>query len=126
MIGYIVRICLTMLWLAVAVFLLLTLISFTPNDPSWSHVSSVNTGEVSNLAGMAGAWVADILYTVFGAASWLFIAIAGYEAWALWREKLGLPIFDAGRVGLCDVIGKKLAIIWRDWAINWLGIKWLV
>ncbi len=77
-----------MLWLAVAVFLLLTLISFTPNDPSWSHVSSVNTGEVSNLAGMAGAWVADILYTVFGAASWLFIAIAGYEAWALWREKL--------------------------------------
>lgn len=77
-----------MLWLAVATFLLLALISFTPNDPSWSHVSSVNLGEVSNLAGMAGAWVADILYTVFGAASWLFIAIAGYEAWALWREKL--------------------------------------
>lgn len=87
MIGYLVRIVLTMLWLAVGVFLLLALLSFTPNDPSWSHVSSVtqNAGEVSNLAGLAGSWIADILYTVFGVASWLLVAIAGYEAWALWR-----------------------------------------
>lgn len=92
MIGYLVRIVLTMLWLAVGVFLLLALLSFTPNDPSWSHVSSVtqHAGEVSNLAGLAGAWVSDILYSVFGVASWLFIAIAGYEAWALWKEPLAL------------------------------------
>lgn len=79
----------TMVWLAIAVFLLLALISYTPNDPSWSHVSSDmagSTSAVSNLAGQAGAWLADICYMFLGLAAWGLIFIAAYEAWIVWRN----------------------------------------
>jgi S-DNA-T family DNA segregation ATPase FtsK/SpoIIIE len=47
-----------------ALFLLGTLLSYSPNDPGWS---SSGTGEpVRNLMGSAGAWFADVLLSLFG------------------------------------------------------------
>lgn len=47
-----------------ALFLLGTLLSYSPNDPGWS---SSGTGEpVRNLMGTAGAWFADVLLSLFG------------------------------------------------------------
>jgi len=47
-----------------ALFLLGTLLSYSPNDPGWS---SSGTGEpVRNLMGAAGAWFADVLLSLFG------------------------------------------------------------
>lgn len=70
----------------VAILLLMSLISYSANDPSWSHVST-STAEVSNLAGAGGAWLADILYTFLGAASWWLVVIACYEGWRVWCER---------------------------------------
>ena len=82
---YIRRSVLTVIWLVVALLLVMSLISYSANDPSWSHLSSAST-EVSNLAGQGGAWLADILYAFLGAASWWLIVIACYEAWCVWRH----------------------------------------
>jgi S-DNA-T family DNA segregation ATPase FtsK/SpoIIIE len=47
-----------------ALFLLGTLLSYSPNDPGWS---SSGTGEpVRNLMGSVGAWFADVLLSLFG------------------------------------------------------------
>lgn len=82
---YIRQSVLTIIWLIVALLLVMSLISYSANDPSWSHVSSVAT-DVSNLAGSGGAWLADILYAFLGAASWWLIVIACFEAWNVWRQ----------------------------------------
>ena len=47
-----------------ALFLLGTLLSYSPNDPGWS--SSGNGEPVRNLMGSAGAWIADVLLSLFG------------------------------------------------------------
>ncbi|MFA5939927.1 MAG: DNA translocase FtsK 4TM domain-containing protein [Sinimarinibacterium sp.] len=68
--------------LGLSLFLLVTLISFDPNDPGWS---SSGTGEpVRNLAGAVGAWIADVL-----------LSLCGYVAFLLpWAVLLiGLRIF---------------------------------
>jgi DNA segregation ATPase FtsK/SpoIIIE, S-DNA-T family len=55
--------------LVVAITLLLPFFSYSPQDPAWS-----TTGErtqAKNLFGLFGAWVSDIVFTVFGRAGWL-------------------------------------------------------
>ncbi|TXH04919.1 MAG: DNA translocase FtsK [Nevskiaceae bacterium] len=47
-----------------ALFLLGTLLSYSANDPGWS--SSGNGEPVRNLMGSAGAWIADVLLSLFG------------------------------------------------------------
>jgi S-DNA-T family DNA segregation ATPase FtsK/SpoIIIE len=55
--------------LAVALFTALALLSYSPNDPAWSLRG---TGlSVNNLVGRSGAWVADILFSLFGAMSYV-------------------------------------------------------
>ena len=34
---------------------------YTPFDPGWMHISS-DTQQVSNASGIAGAWIADLLF----------------------------------------------------------------
>ncbi len=54
---------------ALAVFLLITLFSFSPDDPGWS---SSGTGRpVVNLAGPLGAWLADVLLSLLGVTAYL-------------------------------------------------------
>ncbi len=68
--------------LGLALFLLVTLVSFNPDDPGWS--SSGTGAEVRNLAGTVGAWIADVL-----------LSLCGYVAFLLpWAVLLiGLRIF---------------------------------
>ena len=42
-------------------YLLACLVSYSPDDPSGSNSGSV-TGHVHNLGGLAGAWIADLLF----------------------------------------------------------------
>jgi DNA segregation ATPase FtsK/SpoIIIE, S-DNA-T family len=54
-------------WLAlvaVALYLLLVLVTYDKADPGWSH--SVRAATVHNAGGVLGAYVADLLLYVFG------------------------------------------------------------
>ena len=110
---YIRQSVLTIIWLIVALLLVMSLISYSANDPSWSHISSA-ANEVSNLAGTGGAWLADILYAFLGAASWWLIVIACYEAWNVWRhdvEPNGLLRF----LGYIFLIIATAGVLSFDW-----------
>lgn len=67
-----------------ALFLLGTLVSYNPNDPGWS---SSGVGEpIHNLMGSVGAWIADVLLSLFGYSAF-------FLPWAvLW---LGMRFFRA-------------------------------
>ncbi|MBT3410655.1 MAG: hypothetical protein HN430_08170, partial [Halieaceae bacterium] len=55
---------------AVCLYMLLALITYTPQDPGWS--ASGSGGEIANLGGPTGAWLADVFFSLVGYAAYLF------------------------------------------------------
>ncbi|WP_051149317.1 DNA translocase FtsK [Litchfieldella anticariensis] len=73
------------LLLAGCVFLLLAMFSYQPGDPGWSH-SGPET-RVDNWMGPIGAWLADVLYSLFGASALWWPGMLGFAAWRLVRSR---------------------------------------
>ncbi|MCH4562680.1 DNA translocase FtsK 4TM domain-containing protein [Halomonas sp. EGI 63088] len=71
--------------LAACVFLLLALFSFQPGDPGWSR-SGPET-EVANWMGPIGAWLSDVLYSLFGVSALWWPGMLGFAAWRLLRSR---------------------------------------
>ena len=57
-------------WLGLGFYLLLALLTHSPLDPGWSKLSS-DTFAVSNSAGVAGSWLADLMFSFLGKAAFL-------------------------------------------------------
>ena len=55
--------------LALAIYLLISLIGYSNQDPSWSHITSNNS--IQNPGGRLGAWLSDFLLSFFGNSIWL-------------------------------------------------------
>jgi S-DNA-T family DNA segregation ATPase FtsK/SpoIIIE len=70
---------------AVALYLLLSLVSYDPGDPGWSRSGS--GAKVANVGGVAGAWFADAFLFLFGYLAYLFPLMVGYSAWLLYRGR---------------------------------------
>lgn len=70
---------------ACALFVLLSLCTYELTDPSWTHVSKVNS-EIANAGGQVGAYIADALYFVFGYFAFLLPLCAAYVAWFILKD----------------------------------------
>jgi len=68
---------------AVAVYLVLSLSSYQPADPGWSHSGPVP--RVVNQGGVVGAWIADVTLYLFGYLAYLFPALFAFGGWLLFR-----------------------------------------
>ena len=92
--------------LALCAFLALSLFTFSPNDPNWARVSSTDT--IQNAAGPAGAWVANVCFSLFGYIAFLFPVMLMYQAWRVLKDASGVlfdPLMIALRfVGLCLIM----------------------
>lgn len=80
------KIVFTLLAVLLSAFLFVILVTYTPNDPSWSRISS-DMGEISNMGGAVGAWLSDLLYTFLGWATWWLMGFLIYEAICLWWQR---------------------------------------
>lgn len=47
----------------------IALLTYTRNDPGWNHVGFDQ--DVMNAAGVAGAWLASVLFSLFGVLAWM-------------------------------------------------------
>ncbi|WP_299230374.1 DNA translocase FtsK 4TM domain-containing protein [uncultured Halomonas sp.] len=79
--------------LAVCVFLLLALFSYEGSDPGWSR-SGPEEGVV-NWMGPVGAWLSDVLYSLFGVSALWWPGMLGLAAWRLLRSRQARLIWDA-------------------------------
>lgn len=59
-----------------AVYLLICLLSFDQRDPGWTH--SLEVFSINNLGGRTGAWLADILLSIFGVVGYFFPLLVFY------------------------------------------------
>lgn len=63
--------------LALTAYLLLSLLSYTPIDPGWSHTS--NTEIIHNKGGRIGAWLADLMLYLLGRSAYLLPIMVAYS-----------------------------------------------
>lgn len=70
---------------AVCAYLLVSLVSYSQADPGWSGTGS--GGQVSNLGGPTGAWLADVCFSLVGYLAYLFPLMLAYRAALLFAER---------------------------------------
>ncbi|MDD3449341.1 MAG: DNA translocase FtsK 4TM domain-containing protein [Gammaproteobacteria bacterium] len=75
------------LFSAVALYLLLALVTYQPTDPGWTHSGS--GGAATNAGGVAGAWFADIFLALFGYMAYLVPLMVGYSGWLVFQGRQG-------------------------------------
>ena len=63
---------------AACAYLLISLLSYSPDDPGWSATGG--GGSVRNLGGPAGAWLADVCFSLVGDLAYLFPLRLAYRA----------------------------------------------
>ncbi len=75
------------LWTLVccALYLLLSLSTYSPQDPGWSYVGPGT--QVDNAGGRIGAWFADVLLYLFGLFAYLFPVMVGWSGALAFRRK---------------------------------------
>ena len=79
------RECCFILGSLIAIFLAISLYSFSPADPSWSQTSW--GGEVNNASGILGAWIADTLFFAFGSLAYCVPIVIAAFTWGLFRKR---------------------------------------
>jgi len=75
-----------------ALYLLLSLGSYNPQDPGWSH--SETTATISNTGGVVGAWFADFFLHMFGYLAYLVPVGVAYFGWLLFQGRKDQTPFD--------------------------------
>ena len=70
---------------ALAIFLFISLWSFSPDDPGWTTAREVS--EIQNSSGRAGAWFASRFLHLFGYLAFLFPFMVIYAGYLLFRER---------------------------------------
>ena len=93
---------------AVCLYMLLALITYTPQDPGWS--ASGSGGEIANLGGPTGAWLADVFFSLVGYAAYLFPVLLAYRAVILLIERKKEKGFDWLTLGI-RTLGLVLVMI---------------
>ena len=75
------------LWVlgAIALIMLVALLTYSTNDPAFSHTG--NGAPIQNQIGAIGAWFADVAYSLFGAPSLLFPAMMFLAGWIIFTAR---------------------------------------
>ncbi len=79
-----VREGLWILAIAFSAYVLLALLSYHPADPGWSYAGADK--KIHNVIGFSGAWIADILLSIFGYLAFLFPPLTAFAGWQLIRK----------------------------------------
>ncbi len=79
------------LWVfgALALILLVALVSYDPADPGFSFTG--RDGSVSNAIGPVGAYLADVFFLLFGRPAYLFPVMLAYVGWILFHFRGAAP-----------------------------------
>ncbi|MBK1725145.1 DNA translocase FtsK [Thiocystis violacea] len=69
--------------ICVAIYLALSLVSYSPQDPGWSYVGEAT--QAANAGGRTGAWFADVTLYLFGYFAYLLPFMVAWSAWLVFR-----------------------------------------
>jgi len=81
-----------------AVYLMVSLVSFNPSDPSWSQTAWHEP--IHNLGGGVGAWLADTLLFIFGVMAYAIPPVILGLCWIAFRQRDRQDYIDYFAIGL--------------------------
>jgi len=81
-----------------AVYLMVSLVSFNPSDPSWSQTAWHEP--IHNLGGGVGAWMADTLLFIFGVMAYAIPPVIIGLCWIAFRQRDQQDYIDYFAIGL--------------------------
>ena len=112
--AYAQRLIMTLFLVSFGIYLFLATVTYTPFDPGWMHISS-DTQTVSNASGVAGAWIADLLFGFFGWASLLIPLYLFAEAIQVWwpHSFLNRPFRYAAQFFILLASASLLYLFWN-------------
>ncbi|MCX7081855.1 MAG: DNA translocase FtsK 4TM domain-containing protein [Methylococcales bacterium] len=99
-----------------ALFLLLALFTFNTGDAAWTHSSELTT--ITNCCGVLGAWIADVMLSLFGLSAYLFPFIITWHGYLVFAE----PRFSEEKLSLYLRSLGSLALIVSSAALSYLYI----
>ena len=70
---------------ACALFLLISLLTYSNEDAGWSHSGSGQT--ITNACGVVGAWIADFILSIFGLVAYLFPVMIFWHGYMLYQQE---------------------------------------
>ncbi|NKB76318.1 MAG: cell division protein FtsK [Gammaproteobacteria bacterium] len=88
-------------------YLLLCLTTYSENDPGPTHTGS--NSELMNMGGHAGAWIADLLFTLFGRSAYLLLFFISIIGWRIYKNRI--IKMSTGRLTLLTVSGLVLSMV---------------
>lgn len=111
---YAQRLVLTFFLISFGIYLFLATVTYTPFDPGWMHISS-DTQQVSNASGVAGAWIADLLFGFLGWASLLIPIYLFIEAIQVWwpRSFVSRPFRYAAQFFILLSVASLNYLLWN-------------
>ncbi|MEH6628203.1 MAG: DNA translocase FtsK 4TM domain-containing protein [Motiliproteus sp.] len=106
-------------------FLMLSMFSFDARDPGWSHLGY--DGNVRNMAGVAGAWLADFCYSGLGVIAFAPPLMLAYRAILFLRKRdeslnKALPYFTLRLLGALLFVFSGAALASIHFANQWLQL----
>jgi DNA segregation ATPase FtsK/SpoIIIE, S-DNA-T family len=108
----------SLVMLALALLLLLSLVSYSGTDPGFTHAA--DTSNIHNLIGLVGAYIADGLLLIFGLGAFLIPLMLAEYAWLTFRNiKIGI-IKGISSVVLFFVVISLIGVFFGDSGI-WGG-----
>ncbi|OTG89114.1 DNA translocase FtsK [Acinetobacter sp. ANC 3813] len=112
--AYAQRLVMTLFLVSFGIYLFLATVTYTPFDPGWMHISS-DTFQVSNASGVAGAWIADLLFGFLGWASLLIPMYLFAEAIQVWwpHSFLNRPFRYAAQFFILLASASLLYLLWN-------------
>ena len=69
---------------AISTFLMLSMLTYSPDDPGWTF--SGGNGSIANAGGRAGAWFSDVFLHSFGYIGYIFPLMVGYVAYLSYQS----------------------------------------
>lgn len=96
-------------WLAVCAYLMLALVSYSRADQGWSYTGDGD--DVKNVAGITGAWLADVLFYAFGYIAYLFPVLMAIQAWKVLRAHRDTESAFDGVVFTLRLLGFVLVMV---------------
>jgi len=81
-----------------AIYLMVSLVSFNPSDPSWSQTAWHEP--IHNIGGSVGAWLADTLLFIFGVMAYAIPPVILGLCWIAFRQRDNQDYIDYFAIGL--------------------------
>lgn len=93
----------------VALFLLVSLVTYHTTDPGWSETGL--TTQVLNAGGKAGAWFSDLFLYLFGYLAYLFPLLVCYGAWLAWKDERNQLTAEHKHLFVMRIVGLLLIML---------------